>query len=370
MKKIVSLILMSLLIFCALQINVNAASIPLNSVTVDVTKEKILPGENVTVNINFGTELGAYTFDVAYDNNIFEYVSSEGGTENDNGTRVRVTYYDSAGGTNPRSNMSVTFKAKENITSTNPTDFSITAEGLANSDASQSYDDIVSPIKKSITVEPKYVDYTIKLNYKDKVTVNEEKQMELITESSLGKNYKKVKMKVEITKRPSDDATVKLLATEKTRQEIDLVQDGWGEPDGYELGGKDVKQILDIRGVFSKVGDYTIKVSLEDANNGNSVIASKDFNISVEDKVTNDNQNNESQNKPNEDINNNETIGGTVNNDGNNENNNLSNNENTQNNEEIPEELPKTGMTQYVYIITAIAVLGSGYLALKNTKKD
>ena len=360
MKKIVSLILMSLLIFCALQINVNAASIPLNSVTVDVTKEKILPGENVTVNINFGTELGAYTFDVAYDNNIFEYVSSEGGTENDNGTRVRVTYYDSTGGTNPRTNMSVTFKAKEDLITTNPTDFSITAEGLANSDASQSYDDIVSPIKKSITVEPKYVDYTIKLNYKDKVTVNEEKQMELITESSLGKNYKKVKMKVEITKRPSDDATVKLLATEKTRQEIDLVQDGWGEPDGYELGGKDVKQILDIRGVFSKVGDYTIKVSLEDADNGNTQIATKSFNISVQDETADNNQNNdETQNKPNEENTNNTTIGGTDN-----------NNENTQNNEEIPEELPKTGMTQYVYIITAIAVLGSGYLALKNTKKD
>ena len=46
------------------------------SVTVDVTKEKVLPGEEVTVNINFGTDLGAYTFDVAYDNSIFEYVSA------------------------------------------------------------------------------------------------------------------------------------------------------------------------------------------------------------------------------------------------------------------------------------------------------
>ena len=44
--------------------------------------------------------------------------------------------------------------------------------------------------------------------------------------------------------------------------------------------------------------------------------------------------------------------------------------ENNNNTQEIPENLPKTGMTQYVYIITAIAVLGSGYLALKNTKKD
>ena len=261
--------------------------------------------------------------------------------------------------------MSVTFKAKSNLVTTNPTDFSVTAEGLANSDASQSYDDITSPIKKNITVEPKYVDYSIKLNYKDKITVNEEKQMELITESNLGKNYEHVKMKVEVTKKPSNDATVKLLATERTRQEIDLIQDGWGEPDGYELGGKDVNQILDIRGLFNKVGDYTIKITLQDADNGNSQIATKSFNITVQDKIVDNNQNNnqnnnEIENKPNVDDENNEVAGGTNNNDN-------TNNNNTQ---EIPENLPKTGMTQYVYIITAIAVLGSGYLALKNTKKD
>ena len=33
------------------------------------------PKENVIVNIDFGKELGAYTVDVAYDNNLFEYVS-------------------------------------------------------------------------------------------------------------------------------------------------------------------------------------------------------------------------------------------------------------------------------------------------------
>ena len=360
MKKVLSLFIALVLILFVFQINVFASSIPLDSVKVNLNKDKIAPGETVKVNIEFGTELGAYTFDVAYDKNIFEYVSSEGGTENDNGTRVRVTYYDSTGGSNPRTNMSVTFKAKSELVTTNPTDFSITAEGLANSDASQSYDDITSPIKKNITVEPKYVDYTIKLNYTDKITVNEEKQMELITKSSLGQNYEKVKMKVEVTKKPSEDANVKLLATERTKQEIDLIQNGWGEPDGYELGGKDVQQILDVRGIFSKAGDYTIKVSLEDADNGNTQIATKSFNISVQDKTADNNQNNdETQNKPNEENTNNTTIGGTDN-----------NNENIQNTEKIPEELPKTGMTQYVYIITAIAVLGSGYLALKNTKKD
>lgn len=56
-KKILSFILMLSLIFFLLQINVFAASVPLGSVTVDLTKEKLAPGEEVTVNINFGTEL-------------------------------------------------------------------------------------------------------------------------------------------------------------------------------------------------------------------------------------------------------------------------------------------------------------------------
>lgn len=359
MKKIVSLILMSLLIFCALQINVNAASIPLNSVTVDVTKEKILPGENVTVNINFGTELGAYTFDVAYDNNIFEYVSSEGGTENDNGTRVRVTYYDSAGGTNPRSNMSVTFKAKENITSTNPTDFSITAEGLANSDASQEYDDITTPIKKNVTVEPNYVDYTIDFNYSGKIIFGEEKAMELVTKSSMGRNYDHIKMKVEVTKKPSDNATVRLLAIEKTRNQVDLVQEGWGEPDGYKLGGKDAEQVLEVQALFSEVGEYGIKISLLDKDSSDAVIVEKDFIFNVvENSVNNENNGNTNETVPGE----NETTGETENTE------NATNTENVENIEEMPENLPKTGMTKYIYIITAVAILGAAYFTIKSEK--
>ena len=358
MKKILSIITIFAILLCIFKVNVYAASVPLNNINVNLSADKIAPGETVKINIDFGTELGAYTFDVAYDKNIFEYVSSEGGTENDNGTRIRVTYYDNTGGSNPRRSMSVTFKAKSNLVTTNPTDFSVTAEGLANSDASQSYDDITTPIKKNITVEPKYVDYSIKLNYTGTVIENEEKSMELITESSLGKNYDNVKMNVEITKKPSNSATVKLLATERTRQEIDLIKDGWGEPDGYQLGGKDVKQILDIRGLFDEKGSYTIKISLLDKDKSNAEIASESFNITVED---------ESQ-----DNNNQEENGGTIGNT-NNENTNKPNNENTsniENNEELPENLPKTGITKYAYIITVIAILGSGYLALQNRKKQ
>ena len=381
MKKIFSFILAILLVFCIFQLNVNAASIPLNSVTVDVSKEKVAPGEEVTVNINFGTNLGAYTFDVAYDNSIFEYVSAEGGTPNDNGTRVRVTYYDTAGGTNPRINMSVTFKAKADITSTNPTDFSVTAEGLANNDASQEYDDITTPIKKDVTVEPNYVDYTIEFNHSGKLIADEENTMELITKSSMGRNYDHVKMQVEVTKKPSDSATVQLLAIERTRAQVDLIQDGWGEPDGYELGGKDVEQILDVQGVFSEVGEYIIKISLLDKDSSNAVIATKDFTFKVEKATTGGTDNEETTppenstgdtNNGNQDNNNNGQSGNQNNNGNNEQNGNGSQNNNqgeqNENVEEMPEKLPQTGMTKYVYIITAIAILGAGYITLKNEK--
>lgn len=375
-KKILSVIAIVAFIFCTLQFNVYAASIPLNSVTVDVSKEKIAPGEEVTVTINFGTELGAYTFDVAYDNNIFDYVSSEGGTPNDDGTRVRVTFYDSTGGTSPCSNMTVTFKAKDSIEATNPTDFSVTAEGLANNDASQEYDDITTPIKKDVTVEPNYVDYTISLNYSENVVADEEKAMELITASSMGRNYDHVKLTAEVTKKPSDAATVKMLATERTKQEIDLIQDGWGEPDGYALGGKDVEQILDIRSTFSEVGAYTIKISLLDKDNSDSVIATKDFDINVADAST-ENPDEDGNNGGNIDNDGNTGIPGDTENEenkgpetpGNNNNGNNQNGNNVENVEELPENLPKTGMTQYVYIITAIAVLGAAYVSLKSEKK-
>lgn len=373
-KKFISILLFVLLFFSIFQVQANAAYIPLGSFDVTVSKEKIEPGEEVTVNVNFGTDLGAYTVDVAYDNNIFEYVKSEGGTENDNGTRVRLVYYDSTGGTNPRTNMSVTFKAKESIVSTNPTDYSVTAEGMANADASQEYDDIAVPVKKSVTVEPNYVDYTIDFNYSGDILVGEEKEMELITKSSMGKNYDHVKMTVEVTKKPSDSAPVSMLATTRTRQEVDLIRNGWGEPDGYQLGGKDVEQILDVRALFSELGEYTIKVTLSDKDTGDALIQTKDFTFNVTEKTTTPPTTDEDNGQTGNTGDNNTGNDNAGNNSGetnNSENNNQTNTpSNNENNEKLPDTLPKTGTTQYVYVITAVAILGTTYIAIKNIKED
>ena len=151
-EKIASIVTLLIIAFVTIfSVNVYAAS--LTGINVTTTKTTIKPGENVTVDIEFGEELGAYTFEIAYDNTVFEYISAEGGTANDTGSKVIVTFYDTTGGTNPRSNMSVTFKAK-NLTAQTTTNFSITASGLSNPDASVTYDDITLAIVKDVVVKP------------------------------------------------------------------------------------------------------------------------------------------------------------------------------------------------------------------------
>ena len=153
MKKMISIFAMVTLLTVLIFTGTSYAA-ALDTIDVQTDKTTVRPGEEVKVTIQFGQNLGAYTFDVTYDNKIFDYVSADGGTANDTTDKVRVVYHDTTGGTNPRTNMSVTFRAKADITTSNPTEFTITAEGLANADASVQFDDITTPIVKNVTVEP------------------------------------------------------------------------------------------------------------------------------------------------------------------------------------------------------------------------
>lgn len=333
MKKIISVIIV-IAIFFLFIISMNVYAAALGTIDVTTTKQTIHPGENVTVDIEFGEELGCYTFDVAYDNNLFEYVSAVGGTANDNGTRVRVYFFDSTGGSNPRSNMSVTFKAKD-VTTSNPTDFSITAEGLAGPDPSDSYDDITIPIIKSVVVEPKYVDYDIKLTYTGDIIKNEEKDMKLTISSSMGKNYEHTRIIAEATT-PSG-ATVKLLGTDSQGLEHDIIQSGWGDADGEAIGGKDVVKELALKGLFSDAGNYTITLKLIDRDSSDAEIAKKTFQIAVKEKATTTpptNNENQESNKPSQ--------------------------ETTK-----PTTMPQTGNTIYVYAIPIIMILITSYVLLR-----
>lgn len=349
MKKIISVMAIFLCLTILFSAYVFAA--PLGTIDITTDKQTVHPGETVKINVNFGQDLGAYTVDVAYDNNLLEYVSAEGGTPNDNGTRVRVYFFDSSGGSSPSNNMSVTFKAKEGIITSNPTDLSVTMEGLANNDASVNYDDVSVPIVKNIVVEPIYEDYSIELNYSGDVIKNVEKDMKLVIRSAMGKNYEHTRIIGEVTS-PAN-ATAKLLAIDSQSLEHDILESGWGDASGDPIGGKDVVKELDVRGLFGAVGEYTIKLSVIDRDASDAEIVSNTFKVKV---VENSTQ------LPPEDTNNSGQPGQTEDNKTETTGNNGTNNNNTQ---EKPVELPKTGNTMYFEIAGVIAVLSIAYIALR-----
>lgn len=332
MKKMISIFaivtLLTVLIFTG-----NSYAADLDTIAIQTDKTTVRPGEEVKVTVQFGQDLGAYTFDVAYDNNIFDYVSAEGGTGNDTSDKVKVVYPDQLGAP-ARSNMSVTFRAKADITTSNPTEFTITAEGLANADASVQFDDITTPIVKNVTVEPVYVDYAIKLEHAGEIVKEEEKAMTLSYSSPMGHYYEHARLIAEAT--TPAGATVQLLATDQANLEHDIIQSGWGDAQGYKIGGKDVSQVLQTRAVFSQAGDYTITLKLIDRDNSDQVIAQQAFPFTVLAEATP-----VTPEEPEvEEV----------------------------NPEEMPKKLPKTGSNVYTPVIVILMALVSSYVYFNKKK--
>ena len=344
MKKMISIIaiiaIVTILIFTG-----SSYAVALDTIDVQTDKTTVRPGEEVKVNIQFGQNLGAYTFDISYDNNIFEYVSADGGTANNTGDKVKVVFHDSTGGTNPRTNMSVTFKAKENITTSNPTEFTITAEGLANADASVTYDDILTPIVKNVTVEPEYVNYKIELERMKDVFKGKENSMTISYSSPMGRYYEHARLVAEAT--TPTGATVKLLGTDEANLEHDIIQSGWGDAQGFKIGGKDVSQVLQTRAIFSEVGDYTITLKLIDRDNSDQVIAEQAFAFNVVETPTATNPDNTETTTPEK----------------------VETPEPEPVKPEVtPNKLPKTGNNIYIPIIVVLMALVSCYLYYNKRK--
>ena len=351
MKKIISLIAI-LAVLLMLLFTGNTYAVSLDTINIETSKTTVRPGEEVKLTVEFGQDLGAYTFNIAYDNNIFEYVSAEGGTPNDTTDKVIVVYHDSSGGTNPRTNMSVTFKAKDDITTSNPTEFTVTAEGLSNPDTSVTFDDITTPIVKNVTVEPKYIDYTLKLEHTGDIIKGKEKEMTLSYSSPMGHYYEHARLVAEAT--APTGATVQLLATDESQAETDIIQSGWGDPQGYKIGGKDVVQELHVRGLFSEAGDYTIKLKLIDRDNSDQIITEKTFNFkALEETQTLPSEENKTEENPSE-----ENIENEIKDEVKDE----------TKQEQKPSKLPKTGNNIYTPIIIILAGL-SGYIVYYNKRK-
>ena len=347
MKKILNtLLILSILLAFILILNSNPVqAAALDDIKIDTNKNTVNPGDTVTLTITFGKPLGAYTFDIAYDNNLLEYVETDGGTPNDNGIRVRVVFYDSTGGTNPKESMNITFKAKEGIITSNPTDLAVTAEGLSNPDASESYDDITIALEKNIVVEPRYEDYKFDLSYTGGPIVNIEKEMVLSLSSSMGKNYDHARIMLDAT--TPDGGNVQLKGTDESQTEYDLIDSGWGDPSGYAIGGQNVNKVLNLRGIFDKAGEYRLTFKLIDRDSSDAVIAENTFTVTVT----------EAQNTPPEEETPENEMEGTT------------EEENTTNTteENLPTQLPKTGINLYIPIVViVIAIISTSlYFSMK-----
>lgn len=333
----------------------------LTNIELTTTKTVVNPGQNIKATISFGESLGAYTVDIAYDSNLLEYVSVEGGTANDNGTRVRVYYFDSTGGSNPRTSMKITFKAKTDITTSNPTEFTVTAEGLANADASVTYNNITVGLVKDFIVEPAYVDYTMDLAYTGDIVVNTSKDMTLTIASTMGRSYEKTRIIAEVT--TPDGGSVSLYANNLDTGLTDIIQSGYGSVDGDAIGGVDVSKIIDIDAIFTKIGTYTINLKLINREDSDSVIVENTFNVNVIESAVTDNTD--------ENI-----VGNTTNNSSDNSADNLVDNSSTNETTDVTnittdtvEELPKTGSTIYGIVISVISILFIA-VSILNRKKD
>lgn len=355
MKKVITTLFS--LIFCIVIMLTNKSNaVSLDTLEVKLDKTKVKPGEEVTVNIIFGNSLGAYTFDIAYDDAIFEYVSINNGTATDNKDKVRVLYYDSTGGNEPKSEMSIKFKAKSELTTSNPTQFLITAEGLANNDASIEFDDITTPITTDILVEPEYIDYKFNLESNGNIIKLEENNMKLSYSSDMGRYYEHARLIAE-AKTPKG-ATVKLLGTDQNGIEHDIIKNGWGAENGYGIGGKNYALVLNVKGVFSEIGDYTITLKLLDKDsNNNSVISEKSFDFKVLDKTITPEQNSSNT----ESFTKEETIKENIAK-------NTTEKNTVENSTDIPKILPKTGINIYIPI-GILLVVGLGIFIYCNKRK-
>lgn len=328
MKKIVNVIVILSIIFSSLFYTQVFANQQLSGLIVETSKDTVKSGENVTLTINFGAELASYAFHIAYDHDLLELVTVDGGQKNDDGEKVIISYTDDHGGEQTHTNLSATFKAKE-VEETNSATFTITSNGLSGKEPeTQTYDDI-SEQTKNITINPDYKPYDIKLNYTGNILMKTEKDMKLVVSSAMGEHYEHTRITATVEK--PEGATATLMATDLESVEHDIFKEGWKENElGDSLGGKNAKRELNVRGLFSHAGKYEITFNVLDMDTDDTVIATKKITLNVKDpNVTTKDDNKE-------------------------------NNKNKK-----PSTMPKTGNTAYVYLIPTIFILTAVYIVLK-----
>lgn len=345
-------------------------AVSLNTFDVQISKNLVRPGEEVTVQVNFGEALKAYTVKIAYDDNIFDYVSSEGGTAVNTFDKIIMSYGDTEMPVEARGSVSVTFRAKSSLTTTNPTNFVVTSDNMKNADGSMIYDPITTGFTKDLIVEPEYEDYEIKLTHIDTIVKGKPIDMILSYSSAMGRPYAHARLVAEVA---TSGGTAQLLGTDQSDSEHDIIQDGWGAVEGYEIGGKGVTQELHVRAIFSDIGDYTITLKLIDKENGDTVIAQRSFPFTAVDEQIQPNYDivpmsiEEAENGTEEELsvrsvpefNHTE---GQVQARTQTQASETSTNITNETTQSAPNKLPKTGINVYIYGVLSLIALTAGYI--------
>lgn len=101
MKKTITIFTAIAILFMVTFVPVSYAA-ALDTIDIDVNKTTVRPGEEVILNINFGQNLGAYTFTVDFDDDIFEHVSVEGGEAHVTGDELKVVFHDTTRWNKPK----------------------------------------------------------------------------------------------------------------------------------------------------------------------------------------------------------------------------------------------------------------------------
>lgn len=247
MKQKISFIML-FMIFAVFVFSSIVVAVSLDTIDLKIDKTIVNPGEEVNLNLDFGENLSSFEFEISYDNKLFEYVSSDFGVANSSENKVSISYSDVA---NPKENLKVVFKAKEGLTTSNPTEFMVKASNLKNGDGTVIFDDINVALIKNITVEPVYTDYILNLDYPEKVIVEKENDFVISYSAQMGRYYEKARLVAEVIS--PDNADVKLLGKDLQGITYDIIDNGWGDSQGYKIGGKDIIQKLNVKGIFGKV---------------------------------------------------------------------------------------------------------------------
>ena len=271
-RSLIKILTIIALFFLTQSVNVYAARIA--NLGMFMSKKEVKPGEEPAIRVTFGQILKKYTMVISYDNKLFKHVSTQNGNVTVGKNTIEIKYDNSKGS---QSNK-ITFKAKEGLTTNNPTQFSIILKDIE--DQTGTLKDELSPKVREVTIIPEYKPYQITLDYDGKVKANEVKTMIFNISSELGKAYTNARIEANVKKPNGGEA--KLIAISQSGPN-NILDNGYGAINGNAIGGSNVSWKIITDGTFTTKGEYTIQINLIDKLAANTVISTESFVINVED---------------------------------------------------------------------------------------